>query len=68
VAVHARHIDVADHQAEGLAANGKQRLLCRTYGLVIVPGEQERIGQRLAQCAVVLDQQNLDTHLCHSAP
>ncbi|MNY00628.1 hypothetical protein D3C86_1331280 [compost metagenome] len=56
VAVHARHIDVADHQAEGFAADGKQRLLCRTHCLVIVPREQERIGQRLAQRAVVLDQ------------
>ncbi|MNI46059.1 hypothetical protein D3C73_1005050 [compost metagenome] len=40
VAVHTRHVDVADHQAEGLAADGKQRLLCRTHRLVIVPREQ----------------------------
>ncbi|MNJ81038.1 hypothetical protein D3C77_796610 [compost metagenome] len=68
MAIHARHVDVADHQAEGLAADNCQRLLRRTHRLVVVPREQQRIGQCLAQRTVVLDQQNLDAHLCHSAP
>ncbi|MCY1415953.1 hypothetical protein D9M71_314520 [compost metagenome] len=68
VAVHAWHVDVADHQAEGLAADNCQRLLRRAHRLVIVPREQQRISQCLAQRAVVFDQQNLDAHLCHSAP
>ncbi|MNN59437.1 hypothetical protein D3C81_1745520 [compost metagenome] len=68
MAVHARHVDVADHQTEGLALDSSQRLFRRSHRLVIVPREQQRIRQCLAQRAVILDQQNLDTHLSHSAP
>ena len=48
MAVHARHIDVAYHQAEGLIADRRERLFRRTDGRVIVPREQQRIGQCFA--------------------
>ncbi|MNF78305.1 hypothetical protein D3C84_604820 [compost metagenome] len=62
VAVHARHVDVTDHQIEGLFGRHAQRLFRRADSFEIVTGQQQRIGQCLAQRAVILDQQNLDCH------
>jgi hypothetical protein len=66
--VHTRHVDVADDQVERLGFDRRQGFFRRTDGFVIMPGEQERIGQRFTQRAVIFDQQNLDTHDLHSAP
>ncbi|MNG22018.1 hypothetical protein D3C84_1064580 [compost metagenome] len=66
--VHARHVDVADHQVERLGPRRFQGFLRRSHGLVIVPREQQRVRQRFAQSAVILDQQNLDCHGLHSTP
>ncbi|MNN08860.1 hypothetical protein D3C81_1217270 [compost metagenome] len=49
VTVHARHVDVADHQIERLTRHRRQRVFSATDRVVIVPGQQQRIGQRLAQ-------------------
>ncbi|MNN87890.1 hypothetical protein D3C81_2055040 [compost metagenome] len=56
VTVHARHVDVADHQAERLGRRGLQGFLRRGHGLVIVTGKQQRVSQRFTQRAVILDQ------------
>ncbi|MOA38860.1 hypothetical protein D3C78_1605880 [compost metagenome] len=68
MAVHARHIDVTDHQAERLAPHRQQRFFRRTDGSVVVPGQHQRIGQRLTQGPVILNQQHLDRHYFHSTP
>ncbi|MNO98394.1 hypothetical protein D3C76_901390 [compost metagenome] len=54
--IHARHVDVADHQIKRFGRRSFQGFLRRRHGLVIVAGEQQRVCQRLAQRAVVLDQ------------
>ena len=56
MAVHARHIDVAEHQIEGLGTDSLERLFRRTDSLVVVSREHQRIRQCLAQRAVILDQ------------
>ena len=56
VAVHARHVDVADHQAEGFARHRLQCFFAGTDGLEVVAGQQQRVGQRFTQGAVILDQ------------
>ena len=49
MAVHARHVDVTEHQVERLGTDRLQRLFRRTDRRVIVPGKQQRIGQCFAQ-------------------
>ncbi|MNG07789.1 hypothetical protein D3C84_911070 [compost metagenome] len=66
--IHARHIDVTEHQVERLATDGSQRFLRRTDRGVGVTAEHQRIRQGFAQGAVVLDQQHLDRHVVHCAP
>lgn len=68
VAVHTRHVDVADHQTEGLLRDGRQRFFGAADGVIVVAGEQQRIGQRFAQRTVILDQQHLDAHDVYSTP
>ena len=54
--IHARHVDVADHQAEGLEGHRFQCFLSTADSLVVMTGQQQGIRQGLAQCAVVFNQ------------
>src|SRR5690606_22832271 len=65
VAVHAGHVHIADHHGDALALQYGQRRFAITCLQIIVAAQRQRIGQRLAQCAVVLDQQN--AWLAHTA-
>ncbi|MNI36149.1 hypothetical protein D3C73_901920 [compost metagenome] len=56
VPIHARHVHVAEHQAEGFCSHSIQRLFSRTDCLEVMPGQQQCIGQCFAQRAVILDQ------------
>ncbi|MNK98246.1 hypothetical protein D3C87_1186050 [compost metagenome] len=46
--IHARHVDVAEHQVERLGLDCGQGFFRRTDGCVFVTGEQQRIGQCFA--------------------
>ncbi|MNM10192.1 hypothetical protein D3C81_203120 [compost metagenome] len=67
VAVHARHVHIADHQAEGLFQYRLQRFFGTADGLVGKTADFQGIAQRLAQYAIILDQQYLDCHYTPSA-
>ena len=56
MAVHARHVDITDHQAEGLGRRGLQSRLRTTHGLVVMTGQQERVCEGLAQGTIVFNQ------------
>ncbi|MCY1351773.1 hypothetical protein D9M69_380490 [compost metagenome] len=66
VAIHARHVDVADHQAEGLALQRRQRRLGAVHRQVRMAAQRQGIGQRLAQRAIVFDQQDFGCHRHYS--
>ncbi|MNF84265.1 hypothetical protein D3C84_666170 [compost metagenome] len=48
MAVHARHVHVTEHQVERLGSDGIQRFFGRPHGCVVMPCEQQRIGQCFA--------------------
>ncbi|EFQ61796.1 hypothetical protein PFWH6_4198 [Pseudomonas fluorescens WH6] len=62
VAVHARHVHIADHQAEGLLLDRLQGVLGRTDRPVVMARQQQRVSQCFTQGAIVFHQQNLDSH------
>ena len=62
VTVHARHVDVADHQTERFFAQRGNGILGAFHGTELMPADHQRIGKGLAQRAVVFDQQNLGSH------
>ena len=62
MAIHARHIDVTDHQAERGLPRRQQSVFGRAYGAVIVTGQLQGFAQRFTQGMIVLDQQYLDRH------
>ena len=66
VPIHARHVHIADHQAEGLASHCLERLLATAHRTVGETADFQGIAQGLAQDTIVLDQQHLDRH--HASP
>ncbi|MNP52527.1 hypothetical protein D3C76_1469250 [compost metagenome] len=62
--IHARHIDVADHQAERLFSHSLQRLFGRADGTISKTTQLQGIAQGLTQCPIILDQQHLDCLHC----
>ena len=62
VAVHARHVHVADHQRVAVLFQGQQRLFGILHGAEGVAAQLQGVAQRIAQRAVVFDQQNLGCH------
>ncbi|MNN63191.1 hypothetical protein D3C81_1785520 [compost metagenome] len=64
--IHARHVDVADHQAERLALQRRQGCFRAVDSDEFMPAEQQGVGKGFAQGAVVLDQQDFDGHRVHS--
>ncbi|MCY1420207.1 hypothetical protein D9M71_358220 [compost metagenome] len=66
VAVHARHVDVADHQVERLPLQRRQGRFRAVDGDEFMAAEQQGVGKGFAQSAVVLYQQDFDGHRVHS--
>ncbi|MCY1415971.1 hypothetical protein D9M71_314700 [compost metagenome] len=62
VAVHARHVDVAHHQAEGLFTQRHQGGLGAIHGAVVIATDHQGVRQGFTQGAVVFDQQNFGSH------
>ena len=56
VAVHAGHVDVADHQAEGFLLDRLQGFLGRADRTVVMARQQQRVSQCFTQGAIVFHQ------------
>ncbi len=62
VTVHARHVDVTDHQTEWLRISGHQRLFGGTDRLIAITGQLKGFPKRFPERTVILDQQHIDRH------
>ncbi len=62
VAVHARHVDVTDHQAEGRCLGSHQCFFGGTDRLIVITGQLEGFPKRFPERTVILDQQHIDRH------
>ena len=60
--VHARHIDVANHQTEGLLGQGQQGRLGAIHRPIGMSAQLQGIGQRFTQGTVILNQQHFADH------
>ena len=62
MAIHARHIDVTDHQAKGFLCQSQQGRLRAIHRPIGMPTQLQGIGQRFTQGAVILNQQHFGNH------